>query len=135
MDHFICVVVRRRSLRANSVANLVNILSVYVTALYATLSFSGYPKMQHYNFIVPHTFRYAVENFDELNCQLSDDQHVLVACAWILVGKPLIKDPEEHLRVCFKFRVLRPDTIAMGISSEELQMLQRYLKENFTVSR
>ena len=92
MDHFICVVVRRRSLRANSVANLVNILSVYVTALYATLSFSGYPKMQHYNFIVPHTFRYAVENFDELNCQLSDDQHVLVACAWnVQMAKPFKK--------------------------------------------
>ena len=52
-----------------------------------------------------------------------------------LVGKPLIKDPAEHLRVCFKFRVLRPDTIAMGISSDDLQMLLGYLKENFTVSR
>ena len=51
------------------------------------------------------------------------------------MGKPLIKDPAEHLRVCFKFRVLRPDTIAMGISSDHLQMLQGYLKENFTVSR
>jgi len=52
-----------------------------------------------------------------------------------LVGKPRIKDPAEHLRVCFKFRVLRPDTIAMGISGDDLKMLQGYLKENFMVSR
>ena len=51
-----------------------------------------------------------------------------------LVGKPLIKDPADHLRVCFKFRVLRPDTIAMGISERDLQILQGYLKENFKVS-
>ena len=81
LDHFICVVARRRSLRTDSVANLVNILSVYSTALFAALSFSGYPRTQHYVFIVPHTFRYAVEHFDELNCQLSDNQHVLAACA------------------------------------------------------
>ena len=52
-----------------------------------------------------------------------------------LVGKPLIKDPAEHLRVCFKFKVLRPDTIPMGISEDDLQTLCDYLKENFKVSR
>ena len=50
-----------------------------------------------------------------------------------LVGKPLIKDPAEHLRVCFKFRVLRPDTITMGISEGDLQILRDNLKENFKV--
>ena len=50
-----------------------------------------------------------------------------------LVGKPLIKDPAEHLHVCFKFRVLRPDTIAMGISEGDLQSLRDNLKENFKV--
>ena len=81
MDYFICVVARRRSLRTDSVANLISILSVHSTALFATLSFSGHPRTQRYNFIVPQTFKYAVESFNELNCQLSDDQHVLVACA------------------------------------------------------
>jgi len=51
-----------------------------------------------------------------------------------LVGKPLIKDPAEHLHACFKFRVPHPDTIAMGISEGELQILQGYLKDNFKVS-
>ena len=81
MDHFICVVARRRSLRTVSVANLVNILSVYSSAVFAALSFSGYPHKQHYTFIVPHTFKYTVEIFDELNCQQSDDLHLLEACA------------------------------------------------------
>lgn len=52
-----------------------------------------------------------------------------------LVGKPLIKDPSKYLRVCFKFRVLRPENIAMGISEGDLQMLRSHLKKTFKVSR
>ena len=52
-----------------------------------------------------------------------------------MVGKPLIKDPAEHLRVCFMFRVEPPDTIAMSISEVELQTLHKDLKENVKVSR
>lgn len=51
-----------------------------------------------------------------------------------LVGKPLIKDPAKHLRICFMFRVLCPDNIAMGISEGGLQMLHGHLKETFKVS-
>ena len=51
-----------------------------------------------------------------------------------LVGKPLIEDPEKHLHVCFKFKVLRPDTIAVGISEAHLQTLHGYLRENFKVN-
>ena len=52
-----------------------------------------------------------------------------------LVGKPLIEDPADHLRVCFKFRVVPPDSIAMGISEVDLQILHNDLIENFKVSR
>jgi len=48
-----------------------------------------------------------------------------------LVGKPQIKDPAEHLRVCFKFLVLRPDTVAMGISDGDLETLHEHLKDDF----
>ena len=50
-----------------------------------------------------------------------------------LVGKPLIKDPADHLHVCFKFKVLRPDITAMGVSEAHLQILRGNLKVNFKV--
>ena len=81
LDNFVCVIARRRSLRSISVINLVNILSVYTTAVFAALSYSGFPQTQHYTFIVPHTFRHIVEIFDELNCKKSEDHCVLSACA------------------------------------------------------
>lgn len=87
MDNFVCVIARRRSLRSISVINLVNILSMYTTAVFAALSYSGFPQRQHYTFIIPYTFRHIVESFDELNCQNSEDHCVLSACAQNYVQK------------------------------------------------
>ena len=87
MDNFVCVIARRRSLRSISVINLVSILSMYTTAVFAALSYSGFPQRQRYTFIVPHTFRHIVESFDELNCQNSEDHCVLSACAQNYVQK------------------------------------------------
>ena len=89
LDNFVCVIARRRSLRSISVINLVNILSMYTTAVFAALSYSGFPRTQHYTFIVPHTFRHIVESFDELNCQKSEDHCVLSACAQNYVQKAM----------------------------------------------
>ena len=50
-----------------------------------------------------------------------------------LVGKPLIESPAEHLRMCFKFRVVRAETIAMGVSEADLELLSNYLKDDFKV--
>ena len=52
-----------------------------------------------------------------------------------LVGKPLIKNPAEHLRMCFKFRVVRAETIAIGVSEADLELLSNYLKDDFKVGK
>lgn len=52
-----------------------------------------------------------------------------------LVGKPLIESPAEHLRMCFKFRVVRAETIAIGVSEADLELLSNYLKDDFKVGK
>ena len=52
-----------------------------------------------------------------------------------LVGKPLIQRPAEHLRMCFKFRVVRAETIAIGVSEADLELLSKYLKDDFKVGK
>ena len=51
-----------------------------------------------------------------------------------LVGKPLIECPAKHLRMCFKFRVVRVEAIAMGVSEADLELLSEYIKVGFKVS-
>ena len=50
-----------------------------------------------------------------------------------LVGKPLVRKPEDHLRVCFKFRVAHAETISMGVSKAHLELLSKSLTEDFKV--
>ena len=83
LRHFCHIIADRSNLRRTiSIANLVNILTVHSVALLAivlqcTLNLKC---SRPSTVIVPNTYPHAVQNFDDLNCQDSDDKCLLQAC-------------------------------------------------------
>ena len=103
LNKFFCVIARRRSLQSVSVMNIVNVFSVYTTAIFAILSYSGFPHTQRYTFFVPHTFKHIVESFDGLNCQKKGQHCLLFACAQnARKGKPFQKLEEKAFKLLWE---------------------------------
>ena len=114
-----------------SVINLVNILSVYTTAVFAALSYSGFPLIQRYTLIVPYTFRHIVGNFDGLNCQKSEDHCVLSACAQNYVQKATSFKQLEHKAfdlLCKCWRFLLEDIVNITMSCNMLYVSKAHIE-------
>ena len=81
VGHFVQIIAKRKSLRPTiSVINLVNIVSIFSTALLAVTSQCCQLLGQTFTIAVPSSYLHIVKFFDILTCQESHDTRLLKAC-------------------------------------------------------